>query len=357
MSSTKKKSNTSASKRRQAAARKKERQNVAKHSTILFWFTAIALIAIFLGRWYTAIGSGYFSSFVEIDAATATAVSNMKGLVPTDEEKALLLPVQREWDLWSSSRLRDEVETTAADGAELHGYLYNEGADVTVIVLPRFYQDGTADFLPGPYLHELTGCNLLLPDPREHGGSRGGYFTYGVREQNDIAAWIAWADAALGPQTYILWGEGTGANTILLAAANDLLPASVAFAVAESPYASLEELAQDRIWSWYSVPMPFLSAVEGKLHRSAAGFTLQDAGVEAALEDKTPKTPVIFLCSAGDKYIDTEWTEAVIAAYAGPSETVTGGGSHGTVYAAQQTEIDALLARWWAAVEAYRTAS
>lgn len=342
-----KKKNTSASRVRKSAEKKKERQNVAKHSTILFWFTAIALVGIFVGRWYTAIGSGYFSSFVEIDAATPTAVSNMKGLVPTEEEKALLLPLQRQWDLYTSSRLRDEVTVTAEDGAELHAYYYDEGGDVTVIVLPRFSQDGTADFLPGVFLRELTDCNLLLPDPREHGGSAGGYFTYGVRERNDIAVWTAWADETFGPQRYILWGEGTGANTALLAAADGALPDSVAFIVAESPYESLRELANDRIWSWYSVPRIFLLAVESKLTK--AGFTLDDVELARTLEASETDVPVLFLYSTEDSYIDPAWSEGVIAAYPGPAETVAGTGTHEAMYAQCRSDWETALTRWWAA--------
>ena len=338
-------------KRKVSGAERKARQNVARHSTILFWSTAIVLVLLFVGRWVVAIAGGYFGSFVEVDASAATAVGNMKGLTPGAEEKAELLPLQKEWDQFASSRLRDEVTVTAEDGALLHGYLYNEGADVTVVVLPRFCQDGTADFLPGVSLNALTGCNLLLPDPRMHGGSGGTYFTYGLTEQYDIAAWLAWAEATLGPQTFILWGEGTGANTILMAAANGLLPENVAFAVAESPYASLHQLAKESIWKWFGVPsFPFLGAIELKIS-SKAGFAVKDVDLPAILENSeagTPAVPVLFLRSTYDSYILPAWSAAVEDAWTGPAQTIDGGGSHGTVYAAEQAAVDAVLADWWA---------
>ena len=189
------------------AAPGKERRNLAKHSTILFVVTAIALLAIFLGRWVYAITEGYFASFVQRDASVSEAVSHMEGLEPTIGESERMLPLQQEWDLFTSSRLRDEVTVTAADGVILHGYLYNEGSDVTVVVLPRYNQDGTADFLPGPWLWEETGCNLLLPDPRAHGESGGDYFGFGYLEQNDLVCWLDWAEETLGQQTFLLWGE------------------------------------------------------------------------------------------------------------------------------------------------------
>ncbi len=339
---------SSPKKSRNVGAQRKARKNVAKNSTIIFWVTGIILIVLFVGRWVVAIGNGYFSSFVQLDASTATAVGNMKDLYWNTTDAAKLLPLQKEWDLFSSSRLRDEVETTASDGTALHGYLYNEGADVTVLVLPRFYNDGTADFLPASSLYALTGCNLLLPDPRCHGESGGEYFTYGLQEQYDILAWLDWAEANLGPQTFILWGEGTGANTALMAAAAGILPDSVAFIAAESPYASLHEMAESSIWKWYSVPsFPFLNAIEIKT-ASKAGFSVKDIDMPAILEGTSPTVPVLFLISAGDSYILPAWSEAVAAAYAGPQETITGGAAHGTVYADQRAAADAVLARWWA---------
>ena len=337
--------------RRNVGAARRARKNVAKNSVIIFWFTAILLVALFVGRWVTAIAKGYTGSFVQVDASAAQAVSNMKGRTPGAEERQTLLPLQREWDLFASSRLRDEVTTTAPDGAELHGYLYNEGADVTVVVLPQFYDDGTADFLPAASLYELTGCNLLLPDPRAHGESGGSYFTYGINEQNDLASWLSWADTALGKQTFILWGVGTGANTALMAAVHGLLPESTAFVVAESPYASLHELAAEQITRWYTVPVfPFLTAIEGRIAALPIDFAVTDVDLPAILaaEDAvTPTVPVLFLTSAYDTYVRPEWSQAVEDAWPGAHESVSGGGAHGTVYTAERESIDALLAAWW----------
>lgn len=330
-------------------SRRREKKNVAKHSAVLFWITAVAVLAIFLGRWAFAITDGYFASFVQRDASVSSAVANMTGLTPSVTEQEQLLSLQREWDLFTSSRLRDEVTAVAGDGTTLHGYLYDEDSDITVVVLPRFNQDGTADFLPGPWFHEAVGCNFLMPDPRAHGASGGDYFGFGYLEQNDLACWLDRAEEAMGNQTFIIWGEGTGANTALFAAASGLLPESVSFVVAESPYASLHELAYENIWKWYRVPaIPFLYPIEWKLADSDAGYTVQDADLGAALAGAETQVPVLFLQSAGDEYILPEWTQAACDAYSGPKELISGGLTHGTVYPDRQDEIHALLSQWLA---------
>ena len=309
------------------------------------------MLLIFGGRWVWAIMETYYGAFVErYSVSVEEAVDNMQGLTLTAEEAAGLQPLQQEWDLFTSSRLRDEVTVTSYDGTQLHGYLYNEGSGVTVVVLPRFHQDGTADFLPGTWLNGLTGCNILMPDPRNHGESGGQVFSYGYFEQHDLACWLEWAEQELGEQAFILWGEGTGANTILFAEYSGLLPDSVAFAVAESPFCSLHEMAKTQIKSWYTVPaFPFLTAVEWKVNRNS-GFRMDDTALSEVMKAATADLPVLFLGSAEDRYILPEWTSSTCDLYSGEKEFISGGSAHGTVYAGCMEEIHDLLAGW---VEAY----
>ena len=347
MSNKKKQQAAAAAAAAAAAERKKRNRKVKLNSALIFVGVLVAMLLIFGGRWVWAIMETYYGAFVErYSVSVEEAVDNMQGLTLTAEEAAALQPLQQEWDLFTSSRLRDEVTVTSYDGTQLHGYLYNEGSGVTVVVLPRFHQDGTADFLPGTWLNGLTGCNVLMPDPRNHGESGGEEFSYGYYEQHDLVCWLEWAEQELGEQTFILWGEGTGANSVLFAEANGLLPDSVAFAVAESPYASLHELAKKQIYQWYTVPaFPFLTAVEWKVNRKA-GFSMDDTDLSAAMLGKECSLPILFLNSAEDAYILPEWTAETYELYAGEKQNLSGGSAHGTVYAACSGEIHAVLSDW-----------
>ncbi len=118
------------------AQERKKKETIHKRSIFLFWFTLAALLVIFGGRWLVAITNDYFDSFVHRGSSVTEAVNNMEGLTLTEGEQAELLPLQQQWDLFTSSRLRDEVTMTASDGTELHAYLYNEQSDTTVVVIP-----------------------------------------------------------------------------------------------------------------------------------------------------------------------------------------------------------------------------
>ena len=133
---------------------------------------------------------------------------------------------------------------------------------------------------------------------------------------------------------------------ILFAAASGLLPASVSCAVAESPYASLHELAKHGIWTWYTVPaFPFLNSIEAKVNRSDAGYRMSDLELGAALRDADCTLPVLFLQSTTDEYILPEWTQEVYNAYSGPKELISEGLDHGTVYAYGQEKIEAAISK------------
>ena len=226
-------------------------------------------------------------------------------------------------------------------GGHFDFFLVDLGAGQLVQLFGNFLCSHFAVQLSGSAPLDLDGNDLALDLGSQFFSSS---FGFGYLEQQDLADWLNWAEAELGTRKFILWGEGTGANTILFAAASGLLPASVSCAVAESPYASLHELAKHGIWTWYTVPaFPFLNSIEAKVNRSDAGYRMSDLELGAALRDADCTLPVLFLQSTTDEYILPEWTQEVYNAYSGPKELISEGLDHGTVYAYGQEKIEAAI--------------
>ena len=312
---------------------------------VLILCVAILALAIVAVNVRTVV-YGYYDSFVRRGVDVDTAASHLQALAQPVGD-AQLEELQAEWDSWRYSRLRESVTTEAQDGTELHGYLYDEGSDVTAIYLPRFHGTGLDDFLMGPWLNAETGCNILMLDPRAHGESGGDYFSYGWKESEDLACWLDWADETLGEQTFLLCGEGCGANTILFAAAFGNLDGRVAYAVAESPYASFRAEAGHILWASFRLPsFPFLNLMEWKLNRDELDFTSGELELSVALSGQACSLPVLFLTSAEDGYIPPEQTQAAYDCYPGPKEQIRGGAGHGTVVPACQEELHNLLSQW-----------
>lgn len=316
---------------------KKRRSNVSKHTIFVSIFIIVLLVIAFFGRWVYAIMNNYYRTFFQVSADVPDAIASMTGLSTTEDEQAQMLPLEKEWDSYTQSRLCDEVDMTASDGTKLHAHLYNEGSDKTIVVLQQFGMDGNSDFLPGT---ALTDCNILLLDARATGDSSGDYFSYGYLEQQDLCDWLNYTDELLGEQDYLIWGIGCGANTALFADLNGLLPENVTGIVAESPYGSLDKLARENIMDWFTLsPFPFVDAVEFRLRISHAGFTEKDTELNNVTGKSAEEIPVLFLTSRSDKYIQPEFTQEVYDAFTGEKELIEGSGNHGTVYTEKQDEI------------------
>ncbi len=319
---------------------KQQKAKVTKHARIVSILIIIILVTAFFGRWVFAVMNNYYRTFFEVSADVPQALESVKGLDLTEDEQSQLLPLQEDWDYFTQSHLRDELEMTASDGTKLHAYLYKGTEDKTVVVLQQFGQDGTADFLPGSVLGGEDGCSILLLDARATGDSSGDYFSYGYLEQQDLADWLSYMDSVFGKQEYLIWGTGAGANTALFADEDGLLPDNVAGIVAESPYGSLDKLARENIMSWFTLtPFPFVNAIEFRLSISHAGFTQKDTNLSGVLSNTPQDIPVLFLTSSGDQYIQEEFTSEVYQGFSGEKALVEGTGSHGTVFREKEDDI------------------
>ena len=317
------------------------RQEKRQSMVVFFCLAALVLAIAYVN--VRGLVESYVDSFIFQGDERAEAVSYLKGL--DGEPAAELKELQKIWDNWRYSRLRDEVMVTAADGTGLHGYYYDEGGDTTAIFVPRYHGDGTADFLLAAHLNEQTGCNVLVIDPRTCGESGGDSFSYGYQEAGDLILWMDWAEKTLGSERFILCGEGAGANTILFAAASGALEGRVDVVVAESAYGSFRDQAKYTLKESYQIPaVPFYSMMESKVNKSDVGFDSGDMELAAALTGSSAGVPVVFLASAGDSYIPPEMTRAACDAYPGESVWISGGSTHGTVIAACLDEILAGIA-------------
>lgn len=88
-----------------------------------------------------------------------------------------------------------------------------------------------------------AGYSVLSPDLRAHGDSGGDTITYGLLEQHDVLAWVAWMRGQ-GCARIFGVGESLGASTLIMAAALD--PSAFQALVAECPFADLLQAAEER---------------------------------------------------------------------------------------------------------------
>ena len=293
----------------------------AGHTTaqnLRFGFLLVCIALFVAGWWLFSIRNGYYAAFVEyVPDNVALSVDNANNRVRTAADNEMIAPFQSAFDSWRNRHLAEDVYTEGAEGAILHGRLYDCGSDKTVIFLPGFGEDASGDFLYAPFYEEL-GWNILMTDPRCAGQSEGAYLSYGLLEQEDAAAWCrAVTERGIG-RALVLHGYGMGSAAALTAAGEQLLSDNVVLIVAESVYDSLEDLAHYEMKAWFGLPsFPFLNAIEGKMAK-LVGYTPNDVTVSRNVSDVS--VPVVFIAGESDDYIPCEYSESVYHVCGGRKE-------------------------------------
>jgi fermentation-respiration switch protein FrsA (DUF1100 family) len=313
----------------------------SKKQKLIFILCVVVIIGAVLFTSIKNTVNGFYGGFVLHDSNTASALAVMDGLQHDDSEQKLLSPLQTKWDLYRGARLDERVGTTASDGVNLSGLLYDEGSDITVIALHDFDGSAEGDFLYGSFYSQSLGANLLLPDSRDHGKSGGSVVSYGYLESDDLLKWVDWVLEHYGSsQKIIIQGDTMGAAAALMASSS--LPDQVKLIVAESPYDSLKNLGQYELKTWYKLPSPFLTLMEW---RNGKSYSLDNVVVTDAV--RNAKIPAVFLAGTNDTIIPESMTQAVYNVYGGEKNLILVDAKHGMLYATDQTKIEqAILDAW-----------
>ncbi len=206
-----------------------------------------------------------------------------------------------------------DVQVTAADGAVLRGWLFipRKANHAGVIALhgvgdTRLGMLGHVDFL----LRE--GYTVLAPDCRGHGTSGGDLISFGIREVDDVRAWVDLLSRTPSIERIYGIGQSMGASILL-----ESLPREPRFraVVADCPFSDFREIAYERL------------AQQGLLGRMAAypavnfGFVYVRARYGVNLWDASPANalrgnhvPVLLIHGAADTNIDPRHSRALHAA-------------------------------------------
>ncbi len=140
-----------------------------------------------------------------------------------------------------------EVSVISNDGAVLRGSYISGGFQQTAILLHGFRANPAESLaVAGKALYERR-FNLLLIDQRAHGRSGGKHSLLGLKEQDDVLAWVNWATQSTNAKKLLLYGMSMGGAAI--AYASDRLPADTVGAMVldcgfTSPYDHLREDAR-----------------------------------------------------------------------------------------------------------------
>jgi pimeloyl-ACP methyl ester carboxylesterase len=109
------------------------------------------------------------------------------------------------------------LTVTGPDGVNLSCWYCDRGSGGPLVILFHGYSAEKTSLIPEAKAFLELGASVLLVDFRGSGGSSEAYTTIGVREADDVAAVVRYAQRHLAHSGIILFGQSMGAAAILRA--------------------------------------------------------------------------------------------------------------------------------------------
>lgn len=198
------------------------------------------------------------------------------------------------------------VEVEAKDGTMLAGTYVSAGQDAhrTVILLHGLYSNRSM-MVPLIPMYQKLGYNVLLVDLRGHGESGGEHTMWGMKEVDDLDAWMEWLEAR-DPRVLVgMHGISLGAAMSLLYSGTDN-GQNLLFYVADSSYADLLSLGKEKVYAWSGDERMLLSMDIINPFFQAAMFIHTGKllhNIEPIDAVANAKAPILFLHGAADTLV------------------------------------------------------
>lgn len=213
----------------------------------------------------------------------------------------------RQADRWLKAHNAQQVSVRSNDGLELHAlWIPAENARGTILLAHGYRSTRLLDFGMVYSLYHNLGINLLVPEQRCHGSSEGKFITFGVKESDDMLAWLQMHNQQFGAVPVILSGLSMGASTMLYLA-DQQLPENVKGIIADCGFTSPKEIIGKVFRQVTHLPAgPFLFAAD-LFARLFAGFSLSQKDTRKALQNT--KLPVLLVHGLADDFVPSFMTQ------------------------------------------------
>lgn len=238
----------------------------------------------------------------------------------------------------------DDVRVSAGDGVSLDGWRFTpRQPNGSVVMLLHRIADNRLGMLAHASFLLRNGFSVLLPDLRGHGASGGELTTYGIKEADDVRSW---ADLLLHDHTTRLYGIGQSLGAAVLVQSLKTEHRFRAI-VADSPFATFEEIAYDRMHQLSGIPNP----VFWPLIRFAFSYADLRYGIDLSRASpfaviRQTSVPILLIHGAVDTNIPVRHSQQLHAASPGTSQLwIVEGADHvGSLSTAADTYVRNVLA-------------
>jgi pimeloyl-ACP methyl ester carboxylesterase len=209
-----------------------------------------------------------------------------------------------------------EVEVRSSDELRLSAW-WVEGVDssrAALLVHGWGADKSSRHVLETAAVYEEAGFDVLMIDPRGHGGSEGDRVTLGYREVRDVQGALSWLEKrGFDPERVVLHGWSMGGVAVIQAAPG----AGVAAVVEESAYADLPSLLRERLPEVSELPAFFTPGifVVGRLFLGIDPWAVRP--VEEARQLSREGVPLMIIHSRDDEVVPFEHAGTLAKAHPG----------------------------------------
>ncbi|MEL6383203.1 MAG: alpha/beta fold hydrolase [Cyanobacteria bacterium J06626_18] len=208
-----------------------------------------------------------------------------------------------------------------------------ENSRGVVLLFPPYGASKQTLLAQSQIFHEL-GYSTLLVDFRGVGGSSGSDTTLGVREGEDVAYAVRYAEQHWPGQPIVLYGASMGAVAVMRAIAHEgVAPSAV---ILESPFDSLLNTVRHRFdaMSLPSFPSAELIVLWGGWQQEINGFTHNPVEYACAIN-----SPVLLLHGEKDRRVSLQDAQAIFEALPDQKQLVIFSATgHGSLASANPTQ-------------------
>ena len=229
---------------------------------------------------------------------------------------------------WLKDNNAESVYITSDDGLQLHGFwIPVEDPKGTVLMAHGYRSTMLIDFHLGFELFHRLGYNILVPEQRTHGESKGRFITFGVKESRDMKQWLEYHDSTKGKWPVFLYGISMGASTMLYLADRNL-PGNVCGIIADCGFTSPAEIISSVFRRLIRLPGRISLLVADFYARIFAGFGLWEKDSRKTL--RRSRYPILLIHGDADGFVPCEMTKQAYEACTSKKKLlVVPGAEHG----------------------------
>lgn len=297
-------------------------------SGVLSW--ALIIVVLLLIVTAAVVIAGFYFYGVAIKRAPKEFLGNSPDL---KVDPPVAGPSWGEGKEWISRQTFQELDLRSEDGLDLKGYYLpsDRARGRTAIIAHGYSGQGKDMGAYAKFYYESLGYNVLMPDARGHGASKGDYIGFGWHERRDYLKWIQYILQITGSEAQIvLHGVSMGGATVLMTSGEEL-PEQVKAIVADCAYSSVTAQLSYQLKRLYKLPgFPFVP-VASAVTKLKAGYRFSEAS--ALKQVHKAKVPILFIHGEADTFVPFAMLAELYEACQSPKEKfVVPGAGHGLAY-------------------------